>query len=359
MGLSVTEILFALRKRNLSFLTCFVMLFYMGCSTQRSVSIPDSAFVDSLMIEYHVPTAGVSIIQNGKIKQVKMFGNLPNGSLAPDNTLFNIASLTKPLTATTVLLLVSQGKWQLDEPLYHYWIDPEVVNDERHKKLTTRHVLSHQSGLPNWRGHEPNGKLAFAFEPGTQWKYSGEGFEYLRQALEHKFKLPFERLVDSLLFKPLKMNDTRYYWDPLVDSSLYANRYHEDGTPFNLETWYSANPSNLVLTTVGDYAKFGIGIMNGTILSPSVYKEMTTNQAMLPDNKEWGLSWRLVKHLSNGEYALVHTGGNPGLNTIIILLPVSKRGIVVFTNGAKGDLLYESLIGEALDLGKEIIKKMK
>ncbi len=353
------KLLFALRERNLNFISFFVMLFFTGCSQHLYVSMPDLAFVDSLKREYHVPTIGVSIIQNGKIKQVKMFGNLPNGSPAPDNTLFNIASLTKPLTATTVLLLVSQGKWQLDEPLYHYWIDPEVAKDERHKKLTTRHVLSHQSGLPNWRGHEPNGKLAFAFEPGTQWKYSGEGFEYLRQALEHKFKLPFERMVDSLLFKPLKMDDTRYYWDPSVDSSLYANRYHEDGTPYNLETWDSANPSNLVLTTVDDYAKFGIGIMNGTILSPSVYKEMTTNQAMLPDNKEWGLSWRLVKHLSNGEYALVHTGGNPGLNTIIILLPVSKRGIVVFTNGAKGNLLYESLIGEALDLGEEIIKKMK
>lgn len=359
MSRTVAKLLFAMKEKNLSFLFCFVMLFYMGCRSQQSVDTPDTAFVDSLMKKYHIPTVGIGIIQNGNIKQVKIFGNLPNHSPAPYNTLFNIASLTKPLTATTVLLLVSQGKWQLDEPLYHYWIDPEVANDERHKKLTTRHVLSHQSGLPNWRGHEPNGKLAFAFEPGTQWKYSGEGFEYLRQALEYKFKLPFERLVDSLIFKPLEMNNTRYYWDTSVDSSLYANRYHEDGTPYDLETWYSANPSNLVLTTVSDYAKFGIGIMNGTILSPPVYKEMTTNHAKLPDNKEWGLSWRLVKHLSNGEYALVHTGGNPGLNTIIILLPVSKRGVVVFTNGAKGDLLYESLVGEVIDLGKEIIKKMK
>lgn len=348
-----------MKKRNFIPLSFFVLFFYTGCTAQRSVSIPKAAFVDSLMKAYHVPVVGVSIIQNGKLKQVKMFGNLPKHSPAPVNTLFNIASLTKPLTATTVLLLVSQGKWQMDEPLYHYWTDPDVANDERNKKLTTLHVLSHQSGLPNWRGQEPDGKLSFAFEPGTQWKYSGEGFEYLRQALEHKFKIPFERLVDSLLFKPLKMDDTRYYWDASVDSSLYANRYHEDGSPFNLETWYTANPSNLVLTTVSDYAKFGIGVMSGSILSPLVYKEMTTNQAQLPDNKEWGLSWRLVKHLSNGEYALVHTGGNPGIKTIIILLPISKRGVVVFTNGEKGDQLYENLIGEVFDLGKEIIRRMK
>lgn len=321
--------------------------------------MPSTATASALMAEYHVPTVGVSIIEKGKIKQTKVFGSLPLHSPAPNNTLFNIASLTKPLTATTVLILVSQGKWQLDEPLYHYWVDPDVAADERHQKLTTRHVLSHQSGLPNWRGHEPDGKLSFAFEPGTQWKYSGEGFEYLRQALEHKFHKPFEKLVDSLLFQPLKMNDTRFYWDAAVDASLYANRHHEDGTALDVETWYEANPSNLVLTTVNDYAKFGIGVMQQTGLQPTVYQEMITNQAQLPANKEWGLGWKLIKNLSNGEYALVHTGGNPGLNTIVILLPQTKRGIVVFTNGAKGDQLYERIVSEAIGAGEEIIARMK
>jgi CubicO group peptidase (beta-lactamase class C family) len=321
--------------------------------------MPKVEVVEALRKEYHVPVAGISIIHKGKLKDVAVFGDLPHHVPAPVNTFFNIASLTKPLTSTTVLMLVSQGKWTLDEPLYHYWVDPDVAADDRHKKLTTRHVLSHQSGLSNWRGHDPGGKLAFAFEPGTQWKYSGEGFEYLRQALERKFHVPFEKLVDSLLFKPLKMNDTRYYWNASTDSSLYANRHHEDGSPFAMETWYEANPSNLVLTTVTDYAKFGIGVMNQFGVTPEVYNEMTTNQAQLPDNKEWGLGWRLVKGLANGEYALVHTGGNPGLKTIIVLLPKSKRGIVVFTNGEKGDQLYEKLIRDAFELGGEIITKMK
>ena len=339
----------------------FISLLFLsaGCLAQHKISIPKTEFVNSLMTEYHVPVVGISIIENGKIKHVRMFGNLPKHSPAPENTLFNIASLTKPLTSTTVLILVSQGKWKLDEPLSNYWVDPDVAADERHKKLTTRHVLSHQSGLPNWRGHEPGGKLSFAFEPGTQYKYSGEGFEYLRQALEHKFKIPFENLVDSLLFKPLGMNDTRFYWDANMDSSLYANRYHEDGSPFELETWHEANPSNLVLTTVSDYARFGIGVMNGTGLTTPVFKEMITKQVQLKNNREYGLGWSMMKGLSNGEYALVHTGGNPGLKTIVILLPESKGGIVVFTNGEKGDELYEKLVGEMFELGKEIIGRMK
>lgn len=336
-----------------------LLLLSAGCLAQRKISIPKTEIVNSLMTEYHVPVVGISIIENGKIKHVRMFGNLPKHSPAPENTLFNIASLTKPLTSTTVLILVSQGKWQLDEPLSNYWVDPDVAADERHKKLTTRHVLSHQSGLPNWRGHEPGGKLSFAFEPGTQYKYSGEGFEYLRQGLEHKFKIPFENLVDSLLFKPLGMNDTRFYWDANMDSSLYANRYHEDGSPFELETWHEANPSNLVLTTVSDYARFGIGVMNGTGLTTPVFKEMITKQAQLKNNREYGLGWSMMKGLSNGEYALVHTGGNPGLKTVVILLPESKSGIVAFTNGEKGDELYEKLVGEMFELGEEIIGRMK
>lgn len=336
-----------------------LLLLGTGCSSNVSFSMPDESEAISLMTEYRVPTVGVSIIHDGKIEQTKLFGNLPHHSPAPENTLFNIASLTKPVTSTTVLILVSQGKWQLDEPLYHYWIDPDVAKDERYKKLTTRHVLTHRTGLPNWRGHEPGGILSFAFTPGTDWKYSGEGYEYLRQALERKFGIPFEKLVDSLLLTPLKMKATRFFWDDTVDTTLYANRYHVDGSPFALETWHEANPSNLVLTTVSDYAKFGIGVMDHKGFSSEIFQEMTATQVTLENNREWGLGWSIIRDLSNGEYALVHTGSNPGLHTIIILLPKTKRGIVIFTNGDNGDQVYKKLIGESLDLGREILDRMR
>lgn len=349
-----------MNKYCLCILLFCVLLGLLNCQSQRSASLPRLEFVNSLMKEYHVPTVGISIIENGVIKYAAVFGNLPEHSPAPLNTQFNIASLTKPITSTTTLILVSQGQWQLDEPLYHYWTDPDVVDDLRYKMLTTRHVLSHRSGLPNWRGHEPGGKLSFAFNPGTQWKYSGEGFEYLRQALENKFNKPFEKLVDSLLFQPVGMNDTRFYWDKAMDATLYANRHTADGAPYELENWDTANPSNLVLTTVSDYAKFGIAVMSQNGITAGIYNDMIRNQAQLPDNREWGLGWRLIKNLTNEEYALVHTGGNPGINTIVVLLPKSKNGLVIFTNGASGDQLYEKLVIEILtEHGHEIIERMK
>jgi len=89
--------------------------------------------------------------------------------------------------------------------------------------------LSHQTGFPNWR----NGKLEFEFEPGIQWQYSGEGFEYLRKALENKFGESLVELSDSLLFGPLGMKDTRYFWDEDMDESRFACWHDAKGICIN------------------------------------------------------------------------------------------------------------------------------
>jgi CubicO group peptidase (beta-lactamase class C family) len=338
----------------LCFLSCNATLFIYS---QSSIIIPDEDTIVSLMKRDHVPIAGICLIENGNLKYVKTFRE--DNKPVSENTFFNIASLTKPLATMLTLKLVSLGQWQLDEPLFHYWTDPDVSQDPRNKKLTTRLVLSHQTGLPNWRGHEPGGKLWFEFEPGSKWKYSGEGYEYLREAIEHKFNIPIEILADSLLFRNIGMKNTRFYWDQNTDSTLYAGRYHEDGTSNDYETWHDANASNLLLTTMQDYGKFGLYVLKNIHSNKEIYKEMIRTQARPSDKKEFGLGWSITRGLSNGEYALVHTGRNPGVNTIIILLPESGRGIVVFTDSDSGDKLYSELTGLSIDIGNEIINRIR
>jgi CubicO group peptidase (beta-lactamase class C family) len=148
----------------------------------------DSDEIQKLLNENKIPALGIGIIQDANLTQVKVFGELQKGRIAPLDTIFNVASLTKPVVALLTLKLVSLGKWNLDEPLDKYWIDPDIKNDPRHKKLTTRLVLSHQTGFPNWRWLNKSKKLEFAYEPGTRYQYSGEGFEYLRKALEKNSK---------------------------------------------------------------------------------------------------------------------------------------------------------------------------
>ena len=321
--------------------------------------------VPSWLAENQVPAIGIGIIEDGKIKFVKVFGeiqkggpaventllNMANGKVqfgksfgglqkgvpASNNTFFNIASLSKPISTLLTLLLVSHGEWDLDEPLYHFWVDPDVKNDPFHKKLTTRHVLTHQTGFDNWRRMNTSKKLTFNFEPGTKCKYSGEGFEYLRHAMEQKFKKPWEALVDSILFKPYGMNDTRLLWNENMHKSRFAGEHNKKGEPYHLpKRVTNACASDDVLTTIEDYCLFCVDVMKGSGLTKEVYHDMLSLQGIADEKGGFGLGWYIKLNFYNGEYAIVHDGSDPGVATRVILLPKSKRGIVMFTNGDNG-----------------------
>jgi len=138
--------------------------------------------IETLLVQEKVPALGLGIIRNGQLKEIQVFGNLKEGVSAPYNSIFKVASLTKPIVALTTLNLISNGQLELNEPLYKYWIDPDLKKDKRYKKLTPKIILTHQSGFPNWRYTYKSNKLTFEFEPGTKYQYSGEGFEYLRKS---------------------------------------------------------------------------------------------------------------------------------------------------------------------------------
>ena len=314
--------------------------------------------IQSWLSNYNVPAVGIGIIDQGKLKQVMVVGDLKNHEPAPFNAIFQVASLTKPVTAMLTLTLISLDKWQLDEPLSDYWVDPDVRDDPRHLKLTTRHVLSHQTGFDNWRWNNKSKKLVFNFEPGTKFKYSGEGFEYLKHALENKFKKSIDKLADSLIFKPLKMEDTWYIWNEKVEESRYAVPHDTLSNPLEIPKNKDASAADFLKTTVVDYSIFGIAVMNGTGLTSAVFNEMVKPQVAVNKDQSFGLGWIIIKDLSNGEYALFHSGSDKGTRTAVILLPESKRGLVIFTNGDNGNKIIEKVVAKYLDNGQEILKRL-
>jgi hypothetical protein len=119
----------------------------------------DKTETERWLKQKHIPAIGIGFIKDGKIEQKSVFGELHSNKPAPINTIWNVASMTKPITAIVVLKLINAGKWDLDEPVFKYYTDPDIVNDPRAKLLTPRIILSHQSGFPNWRGNSNNGKL--------------------------------------------------------------------------------------------------------------------------------------------------------------------------------------------------------
>jgi len=305
------------------------------------------------MAQNHVLCAGVGIIADGRIKFCRNFGELQQGRPAPDNTLFNIASQTKPVLAMLTLQLVKAGQWNLDEPLARYWIDPDIAQSPYLWKLTSRIVLSHHTGFPNWRSDDPSGKLRFRFEPGTNSGYSGEGYEYLRRALESKFHQPLNTLLDSVLLKPLGMTDTRY-WGADLDTNRFAMWHDARGIRYPTSIQTPVNGADDLITTIKDYCTLGIFVMNGAGLPDTLYADMIKMQGPGEETRYTGLGWGVVRGLPGGAYALQHGGSDIGVRTMAIFLPKTKAGIVVMTNGDNGMFVYDQIIRAALPMGKEI-----
>ncbi|MFC4873566.1 serine hydrolase domain-containing protein [Negadavirga shengliensis] len=333
----------------------------------KGIDLPEKALITQWLDERHVPLAGIGIIEQGKLASVRFITETGNKGIPSQNTFFNVASLTKPVVEMLTLKLVDMGKWNLDEPLANYWIDLDINSSPYLYDLTTRHVITHQSGFANWRSEEADKKLQFHFEPGTDRKYSGEGLEYLRRALEIKFGEGIDTLADSLIFSPLGMSNTGFYWSEKFDEKDFATPHNQKGEAYPLKKWYQANAADLLLSTVGDYTNFGAWVMEGMGLSDSLFREMITPQPAgdkgiyLPfgDRVSLGLGWMVIQDLPNDEYVLMHTGKDPGVNTIMMLLPASKRGIVIFTNGDNGKEIYTSIIKHSLDIGENIFQRLE
>jgi CubicO group peptidase (beta-lactamase class C family)/gamma-glutamylcyclotransferase (GGCT)/AIG2-like uncharacterized protein YtfP len=310
--------------------------------------------IEKWLKENKVPTLGLGVIENGKLQQVKVFGEISKGISAPYNTIFNVASLTKTVTAMVALKLVSLGQWNLDEPICKYWTDPDIASDPRNKKLTTRLILSHQTGFPNWRWMNSDKKLNFQFDPGTKYQYSGEGMEYLRKALEKKFNKSLQELANKLIFQPLKMNDTRYVWDKNVDTTRLAIGYDKDRKAYETVKNKTPNAADDLLTTIEDYGNFLVSVMNGDGLTKKVFEEMTTSQVASTKGKHFGLGFEIYD-LGNGEYALSHGGSDNGVQTIVFIFPKTKQGLLIFTNSDTGVSVYETLLKHYLgDNGQKI-----
>jgi CubicO group peptidase (beta-lactamase class C family) len=301
----------------------------------------------------HVPAVAIGIIENNRIKSVDVYGELTGGVKAPLNAYWNVASLTKPVTALTVLALVDQGKWDLDEPVSKYWIDPDIKDDPRTAKLTIRILLSHSAGFPNWRFNAPGNKLFFRFEPGTGFSYSGEGYEYIRRALESKFHRSLQQLAEEELFLPAKMKDTRYSWDEALDSTRFALPHDPAGNRIYNTKSTTVIAADWLITTISDYTLLGLYTIKGAGLSKPLYTDMTTihthfDTTAAHRNSGMGLGWQVVRNLPGNEFVLAHGGSDDGVRTDIILLPASGRGIIVFTNGDNGSTVINNIMKSSL-----------
>ncbi len=314
--------------------------------------------IENLLKKHKIPSIAIGLIKNGKIQQIRTFGYKKSNQPISNNSIYKVASLTKPITAFVVLKLIDEGVWSLDEPVSKYFVNKDIKHSKYLNKLTTRHILSHQSGFPNWRYLTDDKKLSFQFEPGIKWQYSGEGFEYLRKAIEKKLNRSFEKITQEKLFNPLGMNNTHFYWTDKIDEKQYAVEHDENGEPINYEKYTNANASANLLTTAEDYSKFLVYVLNGAGLSEKIYSEFLKVQAHEKKGIDWSLGMQMLTNLPNNETAFMHTGGDYGTKTIALILKNSKDGLVLFSNSENGMVLWQKIISEYFrETGKEITRR--
>jgi CubicO group peptidase (beta-lactamase class C family) len=331
-----------------------------GPTTPTEAPVPQlERDIPELMKKDGVPGLAIAVIRGGKTTWVHGFGLKEAKTNQPvkENTVFEAASLSKPVFTYGVLKLVEQGKLGLDVPLTTYLPKPFVAGDERLAKITARIVLSHRTGFPNWPNDDG---VSIYFTPGERFSYSGEGYIYLQRVVEQITAKPLNDYMREAVFTPLGMTSSSYVWRPDFDA-LTATGHDSDGKPTELAKPTEALAASTLNTTAKDYALFVEAVLNGKGLKSATLREMETPEIaldpecricikhepkQLSKNLFWGLGWGIER--KDGTDVLWHWGDNGSFKAFVMADPKTKSGVVMFANSENGLQVAKPVVDEAM-----------
>ncbi|HMG35706.1 MAG TPA: serine hydrolase [Blastocatellia bacterium] len=317
--------------------------------------------VPRLMKEADVPGVSIALIRDGNVAWRHAFGvrDSATGQPALDSTVFEAASLSKPVFAYAVMKLYESGKIDLDKPLNSYLPgDYDIGPDPRLSQITARRVLSHTTGLPNWRPIA--GQLKIFFTPGERFSYSGEGFVYLSKVVEYITGEKLNDFMKRTVFDPLEMTSSSYVWQTSYDD-LKATRHNFLGKTTEQFKPTQANAAASLHTTAQDYGRFVAAILNGTGLKKETVAQMLAPQIQVGEGFEnttqkaapklsTELSWGLGVGLQKTEDGISfwHWGDNGNTKAFVVAFPRQKLGVVVFTNSENGLSIMPEIVEDAI-----------
>jgi len=347
-----------------------------------------------------VPGVAIAVVDRGRLAWNESFGvkNVLTRDPVREDTLFEAASMTKPVFAYAVMRLVDEKRLDLDKPLTAYRRPPNAGDDPNLEIITARHVLEHSSGLPNWA----SGPLVTSRAPGSGYTYSGEGFIWLQLVVEKIMGTSLGNVMQEKLFGPAGMAHSSFGWDEeiarsavfghseppegerelpaqptrdlgnrLLPVALRQNRpiaswTYEDSVEAMRETDPATPPSTHdllvnsaggLLTTASDYAKFMALMMERPGRAGWEIGE-ASRQAMLTPSLEVrgrditrGLGWELEQSPAGPLFQ--HSGSNYGIfKTLGVGDARNGRAIVVFTNATNGNVLAARIVRQATGIDR-------
>ncbi len=309
--------------------------------------------IPQLMEKAMIPGLSIAVIRDGEILWAKGFGvkHVETQEPVDESTVFQAASLSKPVFAYAVLQMVERGELELDKPLIEYvpesYIEKEFlkgkIEDERLRKITARHVLTHSPGFPNWRPRDK--ALTIQFEPGEKFSYSGEGFVYLQKVVEKMTGLPLNEFANKHVFEPLGMENSSYGWQDRYDD-VFAE--HHNALMSTGERWKykEANAAASLHTTASDYARFMNAVLNHqglkvenmrNFLNPHIKTSLENDEALF-----WGLGIGLQQ--SDNGWAFWHWGDNGEYKCFALAFREQKIGVAYFTNSYNGLTISKDIV---------------
>jgi CubicO group peptidase (beta-lactamase class C family) len=308
------------------------------------MTLLDPTAAGDLLAAHHVPGLSMATSSGTSAPVSMASGTRDRLSGAPVDaaTVFEAASLTKPVFAFTVMKLVQDGILSLDQPLAQY-LPHYMSHDPAAAPITARHVLSHTAGLPNWRSDAY--PLRTYFPPGERFSYSGEGYVYLQKAIEQLCGEPLERIAERMVFAPLAMTNSSLVWrDEFLAHHAVphtsAGQRFDDG--FAGKRFTAANAAGSLYTTASDYLRFLQAVLRkpdlDAWLAPcaNVPRDSLTHLdssvalSIRPD-VAWALGWGI----ETDTRCFFHWGDQRGYKAFIIASP-DGRAFVALTNGDAG-----------------------
>src|SRR5215831_2930347 len=246
--------------------------------------------IPQLMKDGDVPGISIALLRYGELVWRHGFGvkNTKTNEPVTDDTVFEAASLSKPVFAYAVLKLFDAGKFDLDKPLNQYLPgNYDVGEDPRLGQITARHVLSHTTGFPNWR--PPGAALKIHFTPGDRFSYSGEGFVYLSKVIEHVTGEKFNDFMKRTVFEPLGMTSSSYVWQESYDAlKVFSHNTRGEAVSQKKLSPGATNAAASLHTTARDYGRFVAAMLKGVGLKPETRRLMLTPQAQVREGGATG-----------------------------------------------------------------------
>ena len=282
------------------------------------------------------------------------------------NTVFQVSSLSKWISAVGVMKLVEAGKIDLDAPMSRYltrWqLPPSKFNND---EVTVRRLLSHTAGLTDglgYSGYEPgtpaqsieqsltkasdadegiSGAVHVGLKPGSAFTYSGGGYTLLQLVVEEVSGQPFAVYMQEAVFQPLGMVHSSYVWNENAPYAL-AEFYNKDGTTYKPHH-YTALAATSLYTSLSDLALFFQAHLKGQhneavgrgVLTPATLKRMREAHGQKMGVAIWGLGPVLYAATDDHDFIIGHDGkSTPPINTAVRLNPATGDGIIVLETGS-------------------------